>query len=186
MITKYIVKDDNIFLYENEDLVCTLPNNSDNLKLAKLYNDQVFIDKDIMKSSKESDYYNDYCKKGAKYSLICIIILVISNLLQLPLVNLLAFYLTGLNVIAFMISKGRLRRSDDRLSYLKKIKNDIENKIVEIENSKSEERVDNLQLTFSDEQIVEDHKNWVTNYGDTYDYSSDIDTIRNNKVLIKK
>ena len=85
-----------------------------------------------------------------------------------------------------MISKGRLRRSDDRLSYLKKIKNDIENKIVEIENSKSEERVDNLQLTFSDEQIVEDHKNWVTNYGDTYDYSSDIDTIRNNKVLIKK
>ncbi len=186
MITKYIVKDDNIFLYENEDLVCTLPNNSDNLKLAKLYNDQVFIDNDIMKSSKESDYYNDYCKKGAKYSLICIIILFISNLLQLPLVNLLAFYLTGLNVIAFMISKGRLRRSDDRLSYLKKIKNDIENKIVEIENSKSEERVDNLQLTFSDEQIVEDHKNWVTNYGDSYDYSSDIDTIRNNKILIKK
>jgi len=186
MITKYIVKDDNIFLYENEDLVCTLPNNSDNLQLAKLYNDQVFIDNDIMYSSMESGYYNDYCKREAKYSLICMIALVLSNVLKLPFISLLAFYLTGLNVIAFMISKARLRKSDDRLSYLRKIKKKIEKKIEEINNSKCEERVDNLQLTFSNDQIIEDHKNWITNYGDQYDYSIDMDCIRNNKILIKK
>lgn len=186
MITKYTVDNEHIYFYEDDEVICTLPNNEDNIKLAKLYNDQVFINDDLKKSNQESNFYNEYCKKEAIYSLICFIVLVITNILKLPLVSLLSFYLTGLNVFAFMISKGKLRRSDHRLAYLRTIKKNIEDKINEINNNKSENKVTNLQLTFSNDQIVEDHKNWLTNYGDSHDYSSDLEMIKNSKVFIKK
>ena len=69
MITKYVVKDDGIELYQDEELVETLPNTEDNLGVPQLYNNLVFVHQDIMKSERREKFYHVKLRKNAIISL---------------------------------------------------------------------------------------------------------------------
>ena len=186
MVTKYIVRDDNIYLYEDNEIVETLPNTVDNLKLAKLYNNQIFVNDDLNKAKNTSDYYQTLNKKKVIKTIIAFIFLLISKGFNLPAITLLCSYITMFNVISFVMNNAKLKSSDRRINYLKTIKSKIEDEIECIKNSLCTEKEDNQQLEFSNEQIVNDHRNWITSYGDYYDYSNDVEMINNQKILIKK
>ena len=58
MITKYKVNGEVIELYQDEDIVETSPNTEDNLDMAKLYNNLIFVTKDIIYASKREEYFH--------------------------------------------------------------------------------------------------------------------------------
>jgi len=184
MITKYVVKDDNIELYDGEDVVLSMPNTKENVKLAKLYNNQVFVDMDLIKATLYRDEVNSLCTKEAIKTLLTWIAIVASTFLNVPLITMIFVFMSMMKIVAFSVYRGETRSSDKRIQYLKGIQKKITEEIYRIQNTICKEKENNGQLTFSNDQIVEDHRNWVTEYGDQYNYSNDVDVINNAKVKI--
>jgi hypothetical protein len=185
MITKYIVNNDKIDFYEGEKVVATLPNTTDHIKLAKLYNDQVFIGKDIKAAETITDYYQNATNSNLIKSLITLPIFIISVVYQLPL-HLVFFWLTLYNGAKYVFNNRRFRICLRRLNHFKGIRKRIDHDIEELLKSNVEEKEDNVQFTFTNDQIVANHRQWLEEMGEYHDFWKDVDAIREEKVLIKK
>ncbi len=182
MITKYIVNGDNIELYQDEDIVETIPNTEDNIGMAKLYNNLVFVSKDIMMASKRENYFHVKLKRSA----ICSLFYGVLTFIDLGTFNGVVFFMLMYNLLNFVINIGKHKESYKRLSSYKQIENDIKDKITNLVNNPNGEKSSNLSLEFTNEQITMDHQEWVNKIGDYYDYGDDLQTIQNSKILIKK
>lgn len=182
MITKYVVNDNIIELYQDDDIVETIPNTEDNLDMAKLYNNLVFVSKDIMMASQRENYFHVKLKRSAIFSLMFGVLAFI----DLGSFNSVVFFMLMFNLFNFIINKGRHSESFKRLSSYKQIEQNIKDKIVNLVNNPNGDKSSNLSLEFTNEQITMDHAEWVNKIGDYYDYSNDIDTIKNSKILVRK
>ena len=150
--------------------------------MAKLYNNLVFVSKDIMMASKREDYFHVKLKRNA----ICSLFFGVLAFIDLGSFNSVVFFMLMFSLFNFIINKGKHSESYKRLSSYKQIENDIKNKILNLVNNPSGEKSSNLSLEFTNEQITSDHAEWVNKIGDYYDYSSDVDTIKNSKILVRK
>ncbi len=186
MITKHIVKNDKIYLYENDELIMTLPNDENNIEIIKLLNDQVFINDDINNAKVISDYYHDSAKRYAIYSLMVFVVLGVVSIFNISMITSISTLLLGVNIIAFIISNDKLKKSNRRLSHLEKIKSKIEERIEELQNNLSNNKIDNQVKTYTNEQITRDHQKWLEDSNEIYDYQSDVELIKNSKIYIKK
>ena len=182
MITKYKVNDDVIELYQDDDIVDTVPNTEENIAMAKLYNNLVFVTKDIAMASKREDYFHVKLKRNA----ICTLFFGVLAFVNLGTINGIVFFMLMYHLFNFIINNGKHKESYKRLASYKQIENDIKNKMANLVNNTDGEKSSNLSLEFTNEQITMDHEEWVKNIGDYYDFNDDLETIRNSKVLIRK
>ena len=79
MITKYVVNGDKIDLYQDKNIVLTVPNTEENTELPRLFNNLVFATKDVMKATKRDDFFRGKMKKSALLAL-CFTVLTGVNL----------------------------------------------------------------------------------------------------------
>ena len=186
MITKYVVKDDSIYLYDGDDIIETLPNTTENIKLAKLYNNQIFVNVDLMKAITKGMHLNDVSRKEAIKWAITLIAMGASVFLQLQAITMIFSLMSLFKMLSFTMASGELRKCDSKIRYLKGIKEKIEEEIERIQTTVCNEKEENVQLAFSDEQIIADHRDWITKYGEPYSYSEDVDMINNAKILVRK
>ena len=182
MITKYIVKDDSIELYEEDELVNIIPNTESNVDMPRLCNNLIFVTTDIAKSMKREQYFNVKLKRSAVLSLVFGVLTCIN----LGTFNSVVFFMLMFNLFNFVINRSRHMDSARRLSYYQNIEKDIKNKMINIlNNQNNEQKSDTYSLEFTNDQIVMDHQEWVNKIGDPYDYSSDVEAIKKYKILIK-
>jgi hypothetical protein len=182
MITKYVVNGDTIDLYQDEDIVDRVPNNEDNLDMAKLYNNLIFVTKDIALASRREEYFHVKLRRNAIFTLMFGVLAFI----DLGNFNNVVFFMLLLNLFSFIINNGKHKESYKRLSSYKEIEKSITEKMARLITNTKGEKVSNCSLEFTNDQITMDHQEWVQNIGDYYDYSNDLNTIQNSKILIRK
>lgn len=181
MITKYKVNDDNIDLYEGEEIIAQIPNNEGYEDIPRLFNNLVFVNKDIDFASKRERFYHSKLKKNA----IITLILGVGVFLNLNSFNGIILFLLMLNLLRFFVNKSKYDESAKRLDYYKDVENNIKTKLCNLKIEPNASKISNCSLEFTNEQITMDHQEWVKKIGDYYDYQGDLNTIENNKMLIK-
>ena len=182
MITKYRVNGDIIEFYQDDEIVDTLPNIEKNIDMAKLYNNLIFISKDIFKASQREQYFNVKLKRSAIASLFFGVL----SFINLGTLNGVVFFMLMFSLFTFIVNKGKHKESYKRLSSYKEIEQSIKEKMTNLLVNTKGEKSTNLSLEFTNDQMTMDHEEWVKNIGDYYDFNDDLETIRNSKVLIRK
>lgn len=182
MITKYKVNGDIIELYQDEEIVDTVPNTEANIDMAKLYNNLIFVTKDIVMAAKREEYFNVKLKRSAIASLFFGVL----SFINLGTLNGVVFFMLMFNLFTFIVNKGKHKESYKRLSSYKEIEQSIKEKMCNLMVNTNGEKSTNCSLEFTNAQMTMDHEEWVKNIGDYYDFNADLETIRNSKVLIRK
>ncbi len=180
MITKYVVNGDKIDLYQDKEIVLTVPNTEDNTELPRLFNNLVFATKDIEKATRRDDYFRGKVKRSALLAF-CFAALTCINLGTL---NGVALFMVMYNLFNLLINNRQEKESYKRLTQYQKKQDEIKSKLQEIKEKTDGEKSSNYSLEFSDDQMTIDHAEWVKEIGDYYDYQEDLTTIRNDKVII--
>lgn len=180
MITKIVVNKDNIDLYQDKEVVLTVPNTEKNTELPKLFNDMVFITKDVMKATKRHDYFNGKLKKSALLTFAFGILTAIN----LGTISSIAFFFVLYNLFQLLINRRAEKESFKMLASYQNKQKEISDKMTDIKENPGDEKSDTYSLEFSDDQMTINHAEWVKEIGDFYDYQGDLDTIRNSKVMI--
>ena len=181
MITKYRVNGDNIELYQNDDMIQLIPNTEANLDVPKLYNNLIFVTKDINYASRRENVYKVRLRSSALFSLLFGVL----SCINLNSFNSVVFFMLLFNLFKFITNKSKYNESRKRLDYYKDIEKGIKESLSSLLMNPSGEKSDNLSLEYTTDQIVMDHQEWVNKIGDFYSYNDDVDTIQNSKILIK-
>ncbi len=180
MITKIVVDKDKIELYQDKEVVLTVDNTEKNTELPRLFNNMVFATKDVMTATQKHDYTVRLLRRSAIFSF-CFAVLTAINLAGL---GTLAMFGVFYNLLKFMACRRVEKETFNKLNSYKNKRQEIHDQIKEIKDNPGDEKSDTYSLEFSDDQILIDHSMWVKEFGDEYDYQGDLETIRNDKVLI--
>ncbi len=180
MITKIVVNKDNIDLYQDKDVVLTVPNTEKNTELPRLFNNMVFATKDVMLAERKHKFIVSKLTKSALFAFAFTILTAIN----LGTISSIALFLVFYQVLKFMANRKNEKEAFRLLNSYQNKANEIREKIQDIKENPGDEKSDTYSLEFTDDQMTIDHSIWVKEIGDSYDYQGDLDTIRNSKVMI--
>ena len=173
-----VVNDDDVTVYENEDVIGTLPNNQDSQDLIRYMNNLIFVIDDIERKKKDCYKANKKCNKSLLRTIACIVVTLGLLFFKAPFILYIAScFFSGYYLSKYHKADKEFKKQSSLLNKYDYLKNKFECEIARCRASKEKDKVTPHSLTFTNEQITLAHRAWTQEFGDTIDPKHDLDII---------